>query len=129
MGKHLLLPFRQFSLFLFSISLGTVVYGQQTDGRSLIQNHLRQQAGSLQLSERTIESIDVTNDYIERGTGIRHIYAHQKINGLTVLDGAYSFHIKGTRTVDASNLVDLNTVQVLPVSISVTAEAAVHSLM
>lgn len=129
MGKQILLPTRHFLVLLFSTTLVTLVCAQQGDGQLLIQNHLRQKTGTLKPNERTIESITVVNDYVERGTGIRHIYASQKVNGLTVSDGAYSLHIKGVRTVDASNIIDLGSLPVKPVSTSISAETAIQALM
>ena len=125
MSKQLLLPFRHLLLLiLFAVSF-LHSQAQQVDGRLLIQDHLRQQANSLKLVDKTIESIIVTTDYVDNKTGVRHIYANQQLNGLAIPDGAYSLHIRGNKIVDANNIIDLRSVQVRPASASISASAAV----
>ena len=110
---------------LFIISLQKLV-AQNTDGRFLIQQSITSLYKTT--DPQTLQSVVVSRDYVDASSGIRHIYAMQKLNGIAVPVGAFSLHKTATLTQATNELVEFNKVIIKPLAISVTAQNAVMSL-
>lgn len=113
-----------FFFFIFSLSLGA-----QTNSLELIKDQLKTNQSSTGLLDQDIWAIKIKTEYTDVNTGIRHIYAEQRLNGLAVTGTNYSQHISGTNKVDASGLIPLKQHVIKPMSISVSASEAVEILM
>lgn len=70
--------------FFFFILLSIKSLAQEFDGEMEVRNYLRQ---NLSLPENVIQTVHVTKAYEDPASGIKHIYANQKINGLTRYKG------------------------------------------
>ena len=102
------------------------VDAQITDGRALVQQSLLKTNNS---NQKISESVNITKDYTDKTTGVRHIYANQQINGITVADGAYSLHITNEKSTAADNMLDVGQISVKPLNILINATTAAQTLM
>ncbi len=102
-------------------------YAQFADAKKIVQQYLTTKAND-KLDQQTIESINVTRDYVDVTTGIRHIYANQQVNGLTLNESVYGLHLTSSQMFDANNLIPLSKVSILPLSVNITANTAVQTV-
>ncbi len=119
----LLLP-RLYSLFTACLLLCVYnsVSAQAVNAENEIRNFMRTE---MSFPENMVQSVFISKTYNDASTGIRHIYAHQKINGLTVVGSNFALHATTLKKVPINQLADLQKISVTPVSVSVDQRQAV----
>ncbi len=104
-------------LFCFSTA-----HAQAVNAENEIKNYLKTE---MSLPENMVQSVFISKTYNDASTGIRHIYAHQKINGLTIIGSNFALHTTSLKKVPVNELVDLQKISVRPVSTSVDQRKAI----
>ncbi len=116
--------------FLFCLCLKTSLsFTQNQSEIVLIKQYVLQHKDKLKISSKDVESLFETYNYIEKGSGIQHIYATQKINGLTITNTNFSLHRIGGFQSDASRLISTEKYKIQPAAIGIAADDAVHRVM
>ena len=77
------------------------------------------------LAATEADNLMITHDYMDESTGIRHIYATQKLNGLTITNSSFALHANDKYQAEADRLVRFTTYATAPVQTSVTSSDAV----
>src|SRR5690606_5111756 len=83
----------------------------------------------LGLSEADIATLRVSHDYTDISTGIQHIYASQRINGLEVVNTHFSLHTNAAKSFSSNQLISTSAFRMKPVSVSISSSDAVQKLM
>lgn len=126
MPRHLqFLCFLSFAIILSSYPCSA----QQSDALQIVKQHLEKNYSSLALSRTDIKEIGIKSDYIDKSTGIRHIYAHQTLQGLSVMGSDYSLHLSDNREMESNQLIHLERFKIDPLAVNITAASAINILM
>ena len=75
-----------------------------------------------------MQNLAINHEYVDVSTGIEHIYATQKIGGLSVSGSNLSLHTKGVRVIESNNLILIASHSVKPINASVTSLQATQAL-
>lgn len=121
--------FMLMSCALFFVLIANNSFSQKTPALSVLKNYVAQNKEKLKLSDKDIESLAVTYDYKDANTGIQHIYATQKLNGLTVTGSNFSLHLQDAKQIEANHLVSFAKYKVVPVNVAKSSQEAVNALM
>ncbi len=116
-----------FCAIVLLCTITQISFAQFADAKKVVQQYLTSKKSD-KPDQKTIESINITRDYVDVTTGIRHIYANQQVNGLTLNESVYGLHLTSSQMFDANNLIPLNKVSILPVTVKTTANTAVEAL-
>ncbi len=116
------LAFLVFSLFFRS-------QAQAQSGLEKIKQFAVENRQRLSLSDEDISSLVVNHEYTDHSTGIQHIYATQKINGLTVVNSSFALHATAKASMETNQLISIKSLNVRPVTTSVSSLQAVQKLM
>ena len=79
----------------------------------------------LNLRAKDVQNLIVRLDYVDALTGIEHIYATQKIRGLSVPGSNLSLHTKGARVIESNNSIPTASYSIKPINASVTLLQAI----
>jgi extracellular elastinolytic metalloproteinase len=112
-------------LFLFS----THAYSQMQTSLQKLKSYVAQHQGRLGFTPNDISTLAISHEYTDASTGIHHIYASQKINGLTVTNASFSLHAGPQKSVESNQFISTAKVSVKPVSVNVTSSQAIINLM
>ncbi|MBV9962589.1 MAG: M36 family metallopeptidase, partial [Parafilimonas sp.] len=119
-------------LIILLICLTQVFLGLSQNNQQAFQalkQYVSSHKQSLGIDEKDAENLFVTYDYVDKSTGIRHIYAAQKLNGLTVINTDFSLHTSGVKQFVANHLISTAKYKANPVAVSINAKDAVFTLM
>lgn len=83
----------------------------------------------LGIGEADIATISVTHDYVDASTGVQHIYASQKINGLQIVNSNFSLHTNSSQSFSSNQLVSTVNYKVNPAAANITSKDAIEKLM
>lgn len=104
-------------------------FSQKITHLQSIKNYLSVRQKQLGLSQKDVESIALTYEYTDPGTGIQHTYSAQKLNGLTITDANFALHTAGTAQTETNKLIAIDKYKTVPVNAAVSAQSAVLKLM
>src|SRR5438552_1592773 len=108
--------------FSFCLCLITSMsFTQNQNEIIIIKQYALQHKDKLKISAKDVESLFETHSYIEKSSGIQHVYATQKINGLIVTGTNFSLHQFANFQSDASHLISAEKYKIAPVAVSVSA--------
>ncbi len=117
--------FLSICICLFSLSS----FAQDNHSLLQVKDFLQLKKSSVGLTDEDISSLSVKKEFIGAGTGIKHIYAEQKLNGLSITGTNYSLHVLGNKKVDAFGLISLQKYKSKALQTSISAADAVGILM
>src|SRR5687768_2516429 len=86
-------------LLFFSLH---VSYSQSSSASGKLKSYVTTNQQKLGVTEVEANNLVVTHEYIDPTTGIQHIYAVQKMNGLTITNTSFGLHTSKNKQVDAS---------------------------
>lgn len=112
-------------LFVFNYSFTQ----NKASALQLVQGYLADNHQRLGVTTDEVANILITHEYTDEGTGIRHIYATQTLNGLTINGSSFSLHTIDAKQVDANRLVAYKSMSVSPVNVAVISKDAVLKVM
>ncbi len=95
----------------------------------LLKQYAVEHKQSLGIEQNDAANLFVTYDYIDKSTGIQHIYAAQKLNGLTIINTDFSLHTSNNIQLTSSHLIMFAKYKTHPVGATVNAKDAVFTLM
>ncbi len=121
-----ILPLLAFLLFLLS---NGKLLSQETSSSDLLKSFVSSNYERLGVAAADAQTLLPTFDYTDPSTGIRHVYATQVLNGLSITNSSFSLHVFGQRKVEANNMVSTKQYVVKPVVNTVTSSQAIISLM
>ena len=115
-------------LFLFSPFYLTA---QNQTAKQKLDAYFGKHASRLNLQPTDYTELFVTSSYTDQTTGIEHIYAQQKINGIDVVGGAFSLHasVRVDKAYEADNLVKTGNLSIPGASAAVPAETAARTAL
>ena len=116
-------------LFFSFCLVTTFSFSQNQNEISVVKQYALQHKDKLKISPKDVESLFETYAYVEKSSGIQHIYATQKLNGLTVTNTNFSLHSIRNFQSDASRLISAAKYKILPVAVGITAKDAVNNVM
>ncbi|MCW3080129.1 MAG: hypothetical protein JWR87_1559 [Segetibacter sp.] len=130
MMQKLLFRIRSTVSFLFFIFfLSTPTFSQEAMSLQKLKTYTVENKDKLGLSDQDISSLVVNYEYTDHSTGIHHIYATQKINGLTVTNSAFSLHSSAKKSFESNQIVPLKSTSIKPVNIGISSMQAIQKLM
>jgi len=100
----------------------------QTAKQTLTQ-FLNENAARLNVDAKDFAELHVTNEMKDNTTGIHHIYAQQRFNGIDVVGGVFSLHGKNGKQYEANNLIKSNEYSIASTASVLTAEQAVRKIL
>lgn len=95
----------------------------------LLKDYATAHQQQLGISASDVESVALTYEYTDPGSGIKHIYSNQKLNGLTVTESNFSLHISGATQTETNKLIALGKYKIVPVNAGFSAQNAVLKVM
>ncbi len=87
------------------VLIGLHAKSQNLNASLELNRYLTQQ---LKLSPNLASSVVISKSYYDESAGINHIYAHQEINGITVIGGNFALHTANLKKIDVNQLMDLS---------------------
>ena len=120
---------RPYLLWIFLFLAVTQGFAQKQPAVETVRRFANANLEKLSLRAGDVQNLAVTHDYIDASTGIEHIYATQKINGLSVTGSNLSLHTKGAKIFETNNLVPITSYSVRPISTSITSLQAVQAVL
>jgi extracellular elastinolytic metalloproteinase len=117
------------SLALLCVFINSNLFSQDFSSLQKIKNFASANQQKLGFAPGDVSTLSITHEYIDDATGIHHIYATQKINGLTINNTNLSLHTYGDKDVDASQLISLKDYNIKPVSVAISSANAISRLM
>lgn len=127
--KLLRIPYVQVSTILLFLLFSLGAFSQERSSLQKLRNYVAENQQRLGLSSEDAASISITHEYTDQSTGIHHIYAAQKINGLVVHNASFSLHSTGDKNFDASRLIPAKSYLVKPLNPHISSSVAVSKLM
>ena len=116
-------------LWIFLFLAVTHGFAQKQHAVETVRRFANSNLEKLSLRAGDVQNLTVTHDYVDASTGIEHIYATQKINGLSVTGSNLSLHTKGARVIESNNLVPITSYSVRPITTSITSLHAVQAIL
>lgn len=120
------LAFLSFLSLLFCI---TDAFSQKTAHLKLLKDFVSSRQQQLGISQKDVESVEMTYEYTDPGSGIQHIYSTQKLNGLTITETNFALHTSGTAQTETNKLIAIGKYKTVPVNVTFSAQNAVIKLM
>ena len=79
----------------------------QTTAKQKLDAWLAKNATRMNLQSRDVSELFITNSFVDASTGIEHIYAQQRVNGVDVVGGQFALHssTRNSKEYEADNLV------------------------
>lgn len=116
----LLLIFSFFSQFAFS---------QKNSSVDFLKNYVKANFQKLGISPQQADNLLLTKEYTDNTTGIRHLYATQTLNGLTITGTSFSLHTVRSKQIDASKLIPVTSYKVGSLAINISSSDAILQVM
>ncbi len=113
-------------IFLILFFFAGKAVAQNFDGQTELRSYLQKE---LLLPENIVQTVYVSRAYDDAFTGIKHIYANQKINGLTITQANFALHVSDVKKININQLLDFKEWNVKPLNVSVPATAAIVKAM
>jgi Zn-dependent metalloprotease len=117
------------NVFLFGILLSWSLIPFSTSAQSeaaqqKLDTYFNKHASKLKVETSDVSEMFITKSYVDKSTGIEHIYAQQRIHGIDVIGGVFSLHSseKAAKEFAASNLVSKAGLAISGPSAAFTAE-------
>ena len=122
--------FHRLIISLFGLMHAVVCFTQSNQqALQVLKQYVSVHTQSLGITEKDAENLFVTYNYVDKSTGIQHIYAAQKLNGLTIINSDFSLHTLNAKQIVANHLISTAKYKVSSASVSVNAKDAVFTLM
>src|SRR5436305_1207151 len=122
--------FHSLIILLFGLMQGALCFAQNNQqALQVLKQYVILHSQSLGIAEKDADNLFVTYVYTDRSTGIQHIYAAQKLNGLTVINSDFSLHTLNAKQIVANHLISATKYKAGSVAVSVNAKDAVFTLM
>lgn len=104
---------------------------QEISSRQKLDAYFQKNAARLGLQPADYSGLFVTSSHTDPATGIEHIYAQQRINGIDVIGGHFALHAstKAGKEYEANNLVRTDNLTVASAAPAVSSEAAVRAIL
>ena len=104
-------------------------YSQNSAVLLTLKQYATAHQARLGISQKDVESLFLTYEYVDKTTHIHHMYATQKLNGLTVAGSNFSLHTIADVQTDASRLVATGKYKINSIVAATSAMDAVMKLM
>jgi extracellular elastinolytic metalloproteinase len=114
---------------VFFLTVLSPLIAQQKASLEKLKSYLNANQQKLKLSTEDLNTLSITHEYTDYSTGVEHVFASQKINGLTVTNAGFSLHTSNTTTMDVNQLVSATSYRIKPVSVNVSSSQAILTLM
>src|ERR1700759_2615893 len=95
----------------------------------VLKQYVSSHKQSLGIDQKDADNLFITYDYVDKSTGINHIYAAQKLNGLTIINSDFSLHTLDAKQIVANHLISTAKYKVSLIAANVNAKDAVFTLM
>lgn len=120
-----------FCLVLTLSLLPSLSFAQNELAQQRLNSYLNTNAAKLHLKSNDYAELFITSSYTDPTTGIQHIYAQQRFNGIDVLGGMISLHSStiANKEYVADNLFKSSDFGVPSPSFAVTAQQAASSAL
>ena len=116
---------RPYLLWIFLVLAVTHGLAHQQTAAETVRQFANANLEKLSLRVGNVQNLIVRLDYVDASTGIEHIYATQKISGLSVPGSNLSLHTKGARVIESNNSIPTASYSVKPINASVTLLQAI----
>src|ERR1041385_4307168 len=93
---------RWFILCPLVLICSQITYPQNSSALLTVKQYVQNHKVKLGVTDKDVASLFLTYEYVDKTTGIHHMYATQRINGLTVTGSNFSLHTTGSMQTDAN---------------------------
>lgn len=124
-------PLRMFStcfLFLY-FAFSTKISAQTNTSLQKVKQYVAENQQRLGVSPEDLPTLFVNHEYTDASTGIHHIYAAQKINGITITGSHFSLHTTSNKQFDANQMVSTRLYNIKALVVNVSSSNAILKLM
>src|ERR1700750_2152556 len=122
--------FHRLIILLFGLMQGTLCFTQNNQqALQALKQYVSSHKQNLGIDQKDADNLFITYDYVDKSTGINHIYAAQKLNGLTIINSDFSLHTLDAKQIVANHLIATAKYKLTATAASVTAKDAVFTLM
>lgn len=120
-----------YCLMLAASLLPFVSFSQVQNAKQKLNDYLSRNASRLKLQSRDYAELFVTSSYNDATSGIQHVYAQQRFNGIDVVGGMFALHssTKANKEYEADNLFKSSEFAIASSTSSITAEQAVRNAL
>ncbi|MDB5191797.1 MAG: arginyl aminopeptidase, partial [Segetibacter sp.] len=129
MKQKLTLPTLHVLFLALLIVLCSRSFGQDHTVLQKVKNYITENQVRLGIAPEDLGTLAVSHEYTDESTGIHHIYATQKINGLVVTNTNFSLHSSPKKSVETNQLIATKSVSIRPINVSVSSMEAILRLM
>ena len=103
-------------------------FSQASPHLQVVKNYVSAHQQQLGISQKDVESVALTYEYTDPGSGIQHIYSTQKLNGLTITESNFALHIAGATQTETNKLIAIGKYKTIPVNAAFSATLSAAAL-
>ncbi len=122
---------QKLALIMIGVLMCNLSFSQRVANTELAKQYVATQLESLELSQSDFSDVIVSDAYVDRNSGIHHIYLNQSIDGIPIHNAIMNVVILQDETpkVVANRWINDAQSKVLGKSFSIEADVAVHSAL